>query len=240
MERCTRQELQQAILVAKKIWARRNVVVHGGTFSSPTSIIREVEVIMHCTMADIEERGTGSERRAVQSPANWDHPPFGQLKVNWDVAIDKTMNCMGTGVLIRNHWGQVCAAMCKRLTGIQEPTVGEAMTVLAAVEFSKEQNFHDIILEGDSLLVVQALKDPKHSLCPFGHIIDDAQTLLGTRRSWMVRHVRRLGNQAAHGLAKMGVQCPSERLWVDETPPCILPTVTSELRALSNSEPDGF
>lgn len=37
--------------------------------------------------------------------------------------------------------------------------VGEAMAALAAMEFSKERAIQDVILEGDSLQVVQALKE---------------------------------------------------------------------------------
>ena len=46
-----------------------------------------------------------------------------------------------------------------KIEGIQEPVVGEAMAALAAVEFSKEGDFQDVSLEGDSLQVVQALKE---------------------------------------------------------------------------------
>ncbi|KAE7997659.1 hypothetical protein FH972_002274 [Carpinus fangiana] len=50
------------------------------------------------------------------------------------------------------------------------------------------------------------MKDANLSCTTYGHIMEDARTLLGTRRSWMIQHVKRTANQVAHGLAKIGVK----------------------------------
>lgn len=108
----------------------------------------------------------------------WERPPLGRFKVNWDVAIDKNVQCMSFGIIIRDHHDHVCVVKSMRVNGIQEPAVGEAMAALVAVELSKERDIQDIILEGDSMQVVQTLKEHDFSSRPFGHIIDDARTLL--------------------------------------------------------------
>jgi ribonuclease HI len=55
--------------------------------------------------------------------------------------------------------GLVIAAQSKTINGYEEPVVGEAMAAFCAMEFNRVIGVHDIILEGDSLQVIQAIKD---------------------------------------------------------------------------------
>jgi hypothetical protein len=41
------------------------------------------------------------------------------------------------------------------------------------VETSKEMDFHDIIMEGDALQIVNAIKATCNNWSSFGHIVDD-------------------------------------------------------------------
>jgi ribonuclease HI len=42
---------------------------------------------------------------------------------------------------------------------VSEPVAGEAMGAMLTMEFCRERGFQDIILEGDSLQVIQGLKE---------------------------------------------------------------------------------
>lgn len=180
MERCQREEMQQVVLVAKKIWARRNMVVHEGDFSPLNRIVREAKLLLQCLITVLEEKENGVAQRCENDPMKWERPPFGRFKVNWDVAIDKHLQCMGFGIIIRDYHGCVCATKSMRVNGTQVPAMGEAMAALAAVEFSKERDIQDVILEGDSLQVVQAMKEQDSNWRTYGHILDDDRTILGT------------------------------------------------------------
>jgi ribonuclease HI len=105
------------------------------------------------------------------------------------------------------------------------------MGAMLTVEFCKERGVQDIILEGDSLQVVQGLNERTPSWRRYGHLIDDTRALLGTYSRWMVHHVKRDANRAAHGLAKEGLRIVTERQWIDESPKCISAIVFSELNA---------
>ncbi|XP_059433934.1 uncharacterized protein LOC132167054 [Corylus avellana] len=59
---------------------------------------------------------------------------------------------------VRDFKGQVCAATCLVQEGSLEPTVAEAMGALNALEFCRDLGFQEIVLEGDSKTVVQAIK----------------------------------------------------------------------------------
>jgi ribonuclease HI len=136
---------------------------------------------------------------------------------------------MGCGAVIRDHNGSVCTAKCMRIDGSRSPIVGEAFAVVAAMEFCKEQGMQDIILEGDSLQVVLEIKDEGPNLSTICHIVDDVKILLNSCRSWMVGHVRRDANWAAHGLVKEGLTQPNVRIWINDVPECISNIVLLEL-----------
>jgi hypothetical protein len=48
--------------------------------------------------------------------------------------------------------------MSKPIHSFHEPVIGEAMAALVAVEFCRDLGLQDIVLEGDSMLVVNAIK----------------------------------------------------------------------------------
>jgi hypothetical protein len=72
----------------------------------------------------------------------WRSPPPGWVKVNWDVAVDKSNGRIGLGVVIRDHTGKLCAAKSLTRIGFLEPVAAEAMAVLVAVQLCGELGFH--------------------------------------------------------------------------------------------------
>jgi hypothetical protein len=87
--------------------------------------------------------------------------------------IDGERQCMGVGVLIRDYHGFVNAAISKKKNGVQDPTVAEAGGALLAAEFCRDLGFLDVILEGDCLTVIKALRDSNLSWSAYGQIIGD-------------------------------------------------------------------
>jgi hypothetical protein len=87
--------------------------------------------------------------------------------------------------------------------------VTEAQATLCAVEFSRDMGLKNIILKGDSLQVVNALKVK----CPTTQIGIDMSNWwpmhklsLLLRRWWQSCHNRRVENYAAYDLTKAAVK----------------------------------
>lgn len=76
------------------------------------------------------------------------------------------------------------------------------MAALYAVELCHDLGIYDIILEGDSLVVVKAIKEASSSWVVFGQIMDNIQLVLQSLRSWNIGHVKREANSVARTLAK--------------------------------------
>ena len=149
------------------------------------------------------------------------------------MAINSTMRTMGVGIIVRDNRGQVHAASSKNIISAQEPVVAEAMGALCAAEFSRDLGFQDVDLEGDSLQVVQAIREAGINWSSYGHITGDTRWVLNSLRSWTVGHVKRAANSAAQHLAKEAVRDFIDKVWMEEVLMCIYDIVSLELTALS-------
>ena len=93
--------------------------------------------------------------------------------------------------------------------------------------------FFDIVLEGDSLIMVKAIVSERSSWFCYGQIIEDIRTVLGFLKNWRMEHVKREANVATHRLAKVTIRNPIERIWLEEPPSCIFDIIILEQLALS-------
>lgn len=110
--------------------------------------------------------------------------------------------------------------------------VAEATVALKVVEFHRNRGLHKIILEGNSLQMVNALNAVGPNCSIYRQIVADVQAILHTFWSWQVCHTKRGENFAAHGLAKEGVKHCMDRIWVDCIPEGIRELVLSEAHTL--------
>jgi ribosomal silencing factor RsfS len=65
---------------------------------------------------------------------------------------------MGIGFVVRDHEGAVMVAMVGSIPHVSDPTTAEDIATLKMVEVCFVMGFFKVILEGDSLETVTALK----------------------------------------------------------------------------------
>merc|ERR1712100_259600 len=94
--------------------------------------------------------------------------------------------------------------------------------------FARDLRFSKIILEGDALQVVQALKKPGRNWCRYGHIIEETREILQSLQTWRTTHVRREFNGAAHQFAKEALLRTGEHILIGEVSPCISDIISIE------------
>jgi hypothetical protein len=102
--------------------------------------------------------------------------------------------------------------MCSFKDLIVDSTVGEVYAAWKEVEFSRDISVLNIMLEGDAMKIVNALRIEKQFWSRYGQLIKDAKLVLKGLRSWNVRHVRREANMAAHRLAKTAIRQSLEKI----------------------------
>ena len=86
------------------------------------------------------------------------------IKINFDGALFSKENRAGIGVVIRNEAGLVLASLSQQIP--LPTTVSEVETLAGrrALEFAAEIGVNKVILEGDSSILIKALRGRNHSL----------------------------------------------------------------------------
>ncbi|KAL8457911.1 hypothetical protein ACS0TY_035682 [Phlomoides rotata] len=144
----------------------------------------------------------------------WFPPPVGSIKVNTDASIVAGME-VGIGGVARDEHGLACWCFTEKLIGDLDVDSAEAMAVLHAVRWAKDQNVRSLILETDSQLIFKALQVPKPDLSFFGAIVREILSLVSF--SW----IRRVGNSVAHSLASLARTIDASLFSVSLPPSCL-------------------
>ena len=101
------------------------------------------------------------------------------------------------------------------------PLEVEAKAFKAGLQLAKDMGYQNIILEGDSLIIVRALCGISSSPSTINSMIVGMQLLCSDFCSVYVSHVKRQGNKPAHVLAKYALSINESVVWIEETPCCI-------------------
>jgi hypothetical protein len=99
-----------------------------------------------------------------------------------------------------------------------DPVTAEALAARRAVEVSHMLGLRKIILEGEALQIVQALRLTDGGRCSYGLLIEDMQQLLWRFSEFLVQFIRRETNDAAHKLARLALSMGENKIWRDNFP----------------------
>ena len=93
---------------------------------------------------------------------------------------------------------------------------------MKALSFAHELGFQNIVLEGDALNLIQALKAQEQNLLPWGLLVEDVKEYGTKFRRVLYSQVKRNGNSVAHNLAKHALCIPNFQVWMKDVPPHIV------------------
>jgi exonuclease III/ribonuclease HI len=218
LNKCTEEEIQLVILVARQIWHRRNSLIFGGSFSSPSVLLRVAKDQYDVFSMVAKQNGRQSTSPIVKTVIPWQKPPGDTIKINWDAAVDGRRRRIGMGAIVRDSEGLIVAMMCDTMDCIQDPATAEALAARRAIELGLSLGIRRIVLEGDSLQVVHALQMSNGGGFSYGPIIEDAQQLSRRFLEYTVRYVQREANGEAHRLAKLALSREGYMVWRENFP----------------------
>uniref|UniRef100_A0A803NTF1 RNase H type-1 domain-containing protein n=1 Tax=Cannabis sativa TaxID=3483 RepID=A0A803NTF1_CANSA len=105
--------------------------------------------------------------------------PFGDIiKVNVDAAIFGESHSFGVGMVAHDSHGFLLEGCTQLFQGVVRPEIVEAIGVLEALSWIKRNQWQEVFLETDCLVVVQALRSSVAMLSLFGSIIEECENLL--------------------------------------------------------------
>ena len=138
----------------------------------------------------------------------WRAPAARFVKVNFDGAIFGDSSMSGVGVVIRDTNGAILASCAEKIGHAYKADETEALAALKGLTFTHELGFLNVVLEGDALGLIQALKSQEQNLSPWGLLVEDVKAYGTKFRRVLYSHVKRNGNSVAHNLAKHTIHIP--------------------------------
>jgi hypothetical protein len=154
---CSAKELGLFTRLARRLWLRRNDLIHGGLFVPPEIIFSQATRAMEDFQAAQEGVPTIVPSSSLGVLSRWEAPSPGWVKLNWDAALNNQEGKYGGGVVIRDWAGNVLAAKCFSRNGTVSPYAAESFAALMAIDVCWEKGYTHVHLEGDSKNLVNAV-----------------------------------------------------------------------------------
>ena len=221
------EELGAFLTTVWAIWGARcrllmegEVWVPGDTLAYACKITKEVWEV---------PRAIGCSREAaVVHPVRWTSPREDMVKVNVDAGSLGELGS-GVGVVCREARGEVLAAGVFQFDAAWDVKIAEAKAVYHGLRLAKEMDFAKVIVESDSLVVIQALRNKSGGSSDFGLIVDDILAFCCSFELVCWSFVKRSGNTVAHILAHFQPWEVGKRVWVDDIPCDVLAIASKDM-----------
>ncbi|KAM2061355.1 hypothetical protein FF2_045907 [Malus domestica] len=144
------------------------------------------------------------------------------VKVNVDGAWNSSMMETGVGVVIRNSSGEL---ICGESSFLKRASVEEveAEAVLTGMKLASTKNFQHVMIESDSIVVIEAINCPSHSkIWRIYPIIVEIRRLASHFSSVTLTWTSRSSNRAAHLVAALGNSRVRHFQWASMPPPSLV------------------
>ena len=82
------------------------------------------------------------------------------------------------------------------------------------MSFAQELGFQNVILKGDALGLIQALKSQEQNLCPMGLLVEDVKIYSSHFLRVLYSHVKINDNSVAHNLTRHVISIPDCQVWM--------------------------
>ncbi|KAI5351664.1 hypothetical protein L3X38_004555 [Prunus dulcis] len=192
---------------------------HQGVQRSPHDVVGFAQQYVHefSTANDTPSKVTDR----VRDPVRWAAPPSGRLKFNFDGAFDPTSGRGAVGVVARDADGGFVAAVAKSVGEVLSAEHAEILAAREGVALALSLGTASPIFEGDSAVVVSAVKRAGQDYSNIGTIVEDVKHLQQQLPSSLFQFTHREANGVAHRLARFGLHNVDNFIWF-EVPPDLI------------------
>ncbi|XP_024041104.1 uncharacterized protein LOC112098855 isoform X3 [Citrus clementina] len=213
-----KDDLGLIIATCWAIWYARNRVVNEGKQEDP-----QITAARAAATVESYLRIKCPNVQVVPSQHNnnqqvWNPPPIGWYKVNVDAAIQMADSKAGLGVVVRDSSGKILAAAVQSTGFRGDVACMEAEAVLFGIQVACQAKCDPIIIESDSLEVVELSLQRKSSMAEICWAVEEIQACLKNQSRASIQFVHRNFNVVAHSLAKVALDFESLVVWLEDFP----------------------
>ncbi|KAF7803571.1 putative ribonuclease H protein [Senna tora] len=161
-------------------------------------------------------------------PVEWKKPGYGWTKLNFDGSCKGPNGSWSSiGGLVRDHKAQFLLGYAESI-GPANSTLAELAALRRGLELVVEHGLNQRVwVEGDAKTLVDILEKRREVRCleVRRHISHINSVILPELENFVVSHIYREGNRAAHKFAQMGHHLDKPRIWRDVPPHEVLTIV---------------
>ncbi|XP_060212308.1 uncharacterized protein LOC132639948 [Lycium barbarum] len=162
----------------------------------------------------------------------WLKPDFGWVKLNVDGCSKGNPGSSGGGGIIRDHNGSVICAFAEYY-GDCSNNLAEAKAMLRGIILCINSGFTNVIVESDSMIILNLIKRIKKPPWQLNHIIEQVMDLI-KNDNFIFCHTLREGNNTADMLANLGEEAKNTFIFSGTV------SIPSNIRASIKLETDGL
>ncbi|KAK3198140.1 hypothetical protein Dsin_021555 [Dipteronia sinensis] len=151
----------------------------------------------------------------------WSSLCWGKGLLECDAAIKVPDNCVGVGIVIRNHCGLIMGSSAQRIEANFSSQIAEAVAILRGIVFAKDMGLLPAVVESDALGVVNLINTGSSISADVGVVLSDILNIISTGGIELVQYVPRMANMVAHSIARMALSISQDCFWVEECPPSV-------------------
>ena len=104
--------------------------------------------------------------------------------------------------MIRDENGLMLGSCSKHLPQAYSAVEVEALAAATALALVRDLGMQRVILEGDSLIIIKALREEEQFFSPIGLLLEDVRRLSLSFQELLYSHTKREGNSVAHNLTR--------------------------------------
>lgn len=207
--------LSDFLLFTWAFWFRRNKMIHEQLNLPIQQVIATALAMKHVTK-------TGAPLQlapgVLPHKHRWSAPPENAFKLNTDGALFFDLNKAGLGIILRDHNGDIVLAGSGSETSILEPEHVEAAALLRGLQLCLNLGISHLMVESDCLFLVDEINKPVLTSASIRSLVLEIKELMQRFPRCSIHHYSRLGNQAAHCLARHAWSLDDMILWWHSVP----------------------
>ncbi|GLJ49051.1 hypothetical protein SUGI_1034820 [Cryptomeria japonica] len=142
--------------------------------------------------------------RLRRENVKWQRPNKDWVKLNFDGASKGNPGRAGGGGVFRDDKGNIMAVYAEAY-GWESAYYAEARALFRGIQIAAEQGWTRLEIEGDCMIIVNALNNEGYGHWNNDVLIQNARLLCTTFQEWKCMHVYREGNRLADVMANCGV-----------------------------------
>lgn len=218
------------VIVCWNVWYARNRRIWHDELLSPMDLIHRSHSYSHSFWATMARKRKSPAPTRAERVTRWQPPGNSFLKLNVDGAIFDGSKQTGMGAVVRNSAGEVLYAKSAIFPGLVTSLEAELRGLCHALRWLRALRLRDVIVEVDSLLMVQLLYNPVVTRRDeIGVLARSCKHILSQLSSVRVCHIYRGGNKVAHALARSSKTLGGENVWYNLIPAHVAEEVAADL-----------